>query len=179
MTRFPNLRTRSTARVRRHLQPKSGRFGCHLSRRPLIFESLEGRRLLATITVTNTMDWDGGTITGSGKVVLDDGSSPNQGNTVVMNISDGDETDKILRGGLTLESFGTVNWTGAEKIRIGEDATIENKAFALFDIQGDADLLSDVSANGIFNNAGILQKSDGSATTRIHAVLNNTPRSVR
>jgi hypothetical protein len=133
--------------------------------------SLEGT---GTFTTSQQFDWDGGTMTGDSKTVLDDGSGENAGNAVVMNITDGDASEKRLTGGRTLENFGTVDWSGTERIRFGVGASIENKQFALFDLQSDARLANDLgNPVGIFNNAGTLQKSGGSGTSEFEAELNN------
>jgi hypothetical protein len=111
-----------------------------------------------TVTVGNTMTWNGGNMNGSGRTVIPAGAMLNIPGTFL-----GIDTR-------TLENQGTVLYTaGSGSIGLSSGAVITNGAAALFHMQG----ATTISAGpGRFDNAGILRKSSSTGVGTI-GVLNN------
>ena len=113
-------------------------------------------------TVTNAMDWTGGTMSGSGQTIIPPGATLTIANTNAVTL------------GQTLENGGTILWTGAGDIGMSAGAIITNRAGALFDVRSAAGLGGGI-ANGRLDNAGTFRKSanPGITTFQSGMILNN------
>ncbi len=125
--------------------------------------ALSGSTLVSTNTVTGTLTGTSGTL--AGPLSIASGG--------VLNIN----------GSVTLENVlsnaGTVTMTGPAALTVYNNNVIYlggvyNLAGALWDIQTNANLLCACYGHEFFNNAGTLQKSQGSGTTTIQMSLYNT-----
>jgi hypothetical protein len=124
-------------------------------------ELATGGWLSGTFTLHGNLTWSGGTIAGN-MTIAEDG---------VLILTGSEE--KRLDGG-TLNNAGTVTWAGTGALN-GFNATINNLAGGLFDIQSDAALGAfDHYANysyyilpNTLTNAGTLRKSGGTGETTI------------
>ncbi len=126
--------------------------------------TLAGSNLASTNTVTGTMNWTAGTMSGSltvanGATLYVGGSSALQLYGALTNAG----TVVVTNTGYLRLYYGPPTYTGA----------IYNLAGGLFDIQNDQFLLYNVTGNEFFNNAGTLRKSAGSGTTVIYPIMNN------
>jgi hypothetical protein len=107
-----------------------------------------------TWTVTNGMNWTGGTMSGSGRTLIStkatlDAALPSGGSL----------------NGWTLENGGTVLWTGAGNIGF-VSAAITNRNGAVFHAQADGGMTF-VSGVNRFDNAGTFRKSVTTGTLEI------------
>jgi hypothetical protein len=126
---------------------------------------LAGMSLTGTNTVTGTMNWTAGNI--SGALTVAGGAVLNLGGSGALN----------LYG--TLTNAGTVVATNTGNLRLWYSpptyyGAIYNLAGGLFDIQNDQFYLNNAYGPEFFNNAGTLRKSAGSGTTQIYVIVNNT-----
>jgi hypothetical protein len=100
------------------------------------------------VTVGNQMNWSGGTMNGSGRTIIADGS--------ILNITPPSAVSLTTR---TLENGGTVLWTGAGNITFN-NSVFTNRAGALFRMESaGGDFGNSVSSVARFDNAGIFRKS--------------------
>jgi hypothetical protein len=113
----------------------------------------------ANVTVTRTLSWQGGTMSGTGTTTIAPGA------TVDLRPFFGTRFD-----GRTLDNAGVTTWstlfTGPFTISGG--ATWINRATALFDVQGDG-TISDQGIGGSFINAGTVRKSVGTGVFALPA----------
>jgi hypothetical protein len=112
-----------------------------------------------TVTVLNTMNWTGGTMSGSGRTIIPPGA--------ILNVS--------LPGGgglsgRTLENGGTTFWTGTGFIAVSGGGVVTNRPGALFHVQNAASIGGGL-ANGRFDSAGTFLKSVSTGTTTFAAGL--------
>ena len=112
------------------------------------------------MTFTDTFNWTGGRMDGSGITTIPNGAT--------MNIS-GSSTHKYLYG-RTIENSGTVIFTGTKDLYMGDGAVFNNQATGLFDVQNNTYIFHGGGADTTFNNAGTFQKSAGSGISYIHGV---------
>ncbi len=114
-----------------------------------------------TLTVTNSLDWSGGVMTGSGSTNIPSGA------TLSINTA-----TKYLDT-RTLNNAGTTTWMDASVMYLQNGATINNSG--LFNFQGDTGLYWNGGAVATFNNTGTLRKSAGTGITVLsnNVVLNN------
>lgn len=113
-----------------------------------------------TLTLLGAMNWNGGTMQGSGRTIFAPGT--------IVNIANPGGLTLTTR---TLENAGTVTWTGAQ-IQMNS-AVITNRAGALFDVQTGASV-GFGSGTCRFDNAGTFQKSVSTNLTQFGSVpLNN------
>ena len=115
-----------------------------------------------TLTVNGTMNWSGGTMSGSGSTDVSTGGT--------LNIS-GTSATKTLDT-RTINNAGTVAVTTTPQINF-YNATINNQAGATFDLQSDT-TLTNIYGTNTFTNAGTLRKSAGTGMTAMAIVVNNT-----
>src|ERR1019366_623994 len=113
--------------------------------------TVAGINLVSTNTVSGTMNWNGGNISGA----------------------------LTVAGGAVLTIAGTVVVTNTDHVRLWYSpptyyGAIYNLAGGLFDIQNDQFYLYNAYGTEFFNNAGTLRKSAGSGTTVIYPIINNT-----
>src|SRR5262249_28333695 len=113
-----------------------------------------------TVTVTGTLSWTNGTLTGSG---------PTQVNgTLALS-----GTSEKLIAMHTINNAGLIVWSGGD-LGSSAGAVINNAAGATCDIQADQQIGNNLGI-GTFNNSGTLKKSAGTGTFRCSAMtLNNT-----
>jgi hypothetical protein len=127
--------------------------------------TLAGISLASTNTVTGTMNWTAGNV--SGALTVASGAVLNLGGSGTLN----------LYGALT--NAGTVVVTNTGNLRLWYSpptyyGAIYNLPGGLFDIQNDQFYLYYAYGPEFFNNAGTLRKSAGSGTTAIYPIVNNT-----
>ncbi len=105
------------------------------------------------LTVTKTLDWFSGTMSGSGTTVIPAGAT--------MNLT-GAAVSGMAISGRTINNSGTaiLSANAATSVQ-GTNGIFNNLAGAVFDAQTDADFLG----TGTFTNAGLLKKSAGAART--------------
>lgn len=109
-----------------------------------------------TITISNAMNWTGGTMSGSGQTIIPPGAT--------LTIAD-PGTVTLSR---TLENGGTILWTGAGDIDVTGGVVITNRAGALFKVENAAGLGGGI-ANGRLDNAGTFRKSANPGITTIQS----------
>jgi Divergent InlB B-repeat domain len=115
-----------------------------------------------TLTVHGKFSWITGNMSGSGRTVLEAGSTLTIDNPGPINLM-----------GRALENGGTVLWSGAGDLAMSTGAVITNRPGAVFEARNGGLLLSSSGVNR-FDNAGIFRKSDNSGTTTVAASFNNS-----
>jgi len=116
----------------------------------------------STVTVLSTMNWPGGTMSGSGRTVIPAGA------TLAAAIP-----SLVILSARTLENGGMVIFTGPGIFGVNSGGVITNRAGALFRIENENSLgLGGGGANGRFDNAGTFRKSAGTGTSVITSGLN-------
>ena len=121
----------------------------------------------ATATFTGTLNWTGGTMTGSGVTEI-----PAEANLVI-----GGGGNKYLARALTNYGTTALADTGPLYSNSGGGAVaFNNQPGATFDVQGDAAIGCWSTNPATFNNAGVFTKSAGTGTTTVGAywTFNNT-----
>lgn len=112
-----------------------------------------------TVTVVSAMNWNGGTMSGTGRTIVPPGATLNVANPGSVGLN------------RTLENGGTVLWTGAGSLALN-NSTFTNRAGALFDAQNGATISG--SGSSRFDNAGIFRKSTNAGITTVSGLsLNN------
>jgi hypothetical protein len=105
------------------------------------------------ITVHGTMDWESGSMTGSGQTIIAPGATLNFVNP-----------ETIVLSGRTLENRGTVFWTGLGTLDVS--GVITNDAGALFEMQTPVTMEYGGGSESRFDNAGtLLTSTNGGATS--------------
>lgn len=105
------------------------------------------------VTVAGPLLWTGGAMSGPGRTVANGGLTLSGGGGKTLN-------DR------TLENAGNALWTGAGSIFVFNAAVIQNRAGALFEVQGDALVQGQNSVSPpTFNNLGIFRKTSGTGLT--------------
>ena len=112
-----------------------------------------------TLTVNGNLDWQSGTMSGTGTTVIASGAN--------ASISGGG-TKTLSR---TLNNSGTIAQTASSFQLI--NGTLVNQSGAIYDIQADVAIVGITGVN-TFTNAGTLKKTVGSAISNVTASLNNT-----
>lgn len=111
----------------------------------------------SVVAVEISMNWTGGTMSGSGRTIIAPGATLNAAIP----------SSATLRG-RTLENGGTVVFTGAGILTIDSGGAITNHPGALFRIENEHTTgLGGAFANGRFDNGGTLRKSGNAGTTMI------------
>jgi len=116
----------------------------------------------AVLTVMDTMNWSGGTMTGTGRTVIPSGASLNLINGAIVTLNT-----------RTLENGGTVIWTGGGGLNVNF-AVITNRTGALFELRNNASFILQAGSSR-FDNAGTLRKAvtAGTSTFGSGVILNN------
>jgi hypothetical protein len=114
------------------------------------------------VTVGGAMNWTGGAMSGSGRIVI----SP----AAALNINS-PPLQSLLLTTRTLENAGTSAWTGAGNLGLN-NAVITNRPGALFDIQN-ASSVSFFGGAQRLDNAGTLRKSASTGTATIGIPFGN------
>ncbi|MFN0127442.1 MAG: hypothetical protein ACKV19_12230, partial [Verrucomicrobiales bacterium] len=113
----------------------------------------------ATVTVTNSLSWTGGSMRDAGKTLI--------AASATGTISGG--ASKDLSVNRILENAGTLTVSGGTVFfnisNFGGGAVINNLADAVFEVQGESDFSHNfVSPTSAFNNAGLFRKTGGGET---------------
>ena len=113
-----------------------------------------------TLTIHGASTWVNGTMSGSGRTVIESGASLDITNPSVLSLT-----------GRTLENGGTMHWTGTGNIGMNSGAVITNRTGALFDVQNVA-AFNFASGINRFDNAGTFRKSANAGTTTFASGVN-------
>jgi hypothetical protein len=117
-----------------------------------------------TLTVRGNFLWISGTVSGSGRTILEPGATlelANPGSGV------------FSLNGHTLENGGTILCSGAGGLGLNFGAVITNRPGGLFDFRNAASLSSTFGANR-FDNAGTFRKSTSAGIATIGMAFNNS-----
>ena len=106
------------------------------------------------------LDWQGGTIGGSGALQVDDGLLVSSNDTKTLS-------------GRTLMHGGSGSWSGSGDIRLTNGAEIVNQAGALLDILDNAEFEFLAPGGGQVTNLGTIRKSAGDGTTIVKVDFDN------
>ena len=113
----------------------------------------------ATVTIAGPLTWTGGAFSGAGVTNANDS----------VTISGAVIKDVAIR---TLNTPGSVAWTGTGAVRLSSNAIINNSG--TWDSLGDTVLTFTGQQGRTFNNAGTFRKSVGSGTTTSAVTFNNS-----
>jgi hypothetical protein len=107
-----------------------------------------------TVTVSNVMNWTGGSMSGGGRTIIAPGGYLGIANAGTLS---------LLR---PLENAGTVVWSGEGILNADFGAVITNRTGALFEVQNNGLFYWNASgAAPRFDNAGTFRKTTGTGTT--------------
>jgi uncharacterized repeat protein (TIGR01451 family) len=107
-----------------------------------------------TLTTMN-LDWQGGTMTGTGTTVIPSGG------TALLRC---DDSPCVLDMGWRFSNSGTVTWTSGNTVNMTNGATFNNLASGVFDVQNAS---NPQNILGTFANAGLFEKTiSGAVPTR-------------
>ena len=108
-----------------------------------------------TLTVSNVLNWTGGSMSGVGRTLIAPGATLNLANSGDVSIST-----------RALENAGTVRWTGGGNLNCDTGVVLTNRAGALWEVRNDRSF-SYVCCNAAdrFDNAGTFRKAVGPGTT--------------
>jgi hypothetical protein len=117
------------------------------------------------ISVSGTMNWTGGEISGAGSLDI--------AGTAALNISG--TADKTFNGG-TINNAGTATWTDSGRVAGYYGGTFTNLSGGLFDAQNDSSFYNLSGGAPTFNNnaGATFRKSAGSGTTTMGGPFNNS-----
>ena len=113
-----------------------------------------------TLTLHGASTWTVGTMSGSGRTVVETNASLNVANP-----------NGIFLSTRTLENGGTILWTGAGNMVMNSGAVITNRVGALFQVQNVGTFTTFAGVNR-FDNAGTFRKSANSGTLTIPSGVN-------
>lgn len=113
-----------------------------------------------TLTVTETMAWNGGTMDGTGTTVIASATTLD-----IVGIA-----SRTL--GRTLDNFGTAIVGGAGSVGSQGNAEFNNMAGATFIFESD-EIFGTFGDDANFNNDGLVQKTAGSGTVTFEIIFNN------
>ncbi len=115
-----------------------------------------------TLTVTDRLNWTGGSMLGGGTTHIAPGA------TLTINATNVD----IQSGGRTIDNFGTIDWVGGNINASGSARlTFNNRAGGLLDIRTNG---TAGATGSVLNNSGTVRKSAGTGRTEFAMVLNST-----
>jgi Ca2+-binding RTX toxin-like protein len=147
----------------------------------------ENVEVAATFALNDSSSVEGtGTLTLSGSALFNNDTPhaselmTGSGTTILAGTATIAAYDFCLDGDRVLENQGTLNWTSAGVIHLGENpfgpsdggGTIENDAGATFDIEADGSIYGVSGAFGIVN-AGLFEKTGGTGTSIVQAPFTN------
>jgi len=123
-----------------------------------------------TLSGSGSFEWTGGSIRGGGSPVttIGAGFEMNISGAAVKSLINGNG----ISGGHRIANSGTITWTGAGVINVGDGSVITNQAGGLFDIQTDADFVHP------FGNAGAFTNQTGATLRKSAAGLTLFPANV-
>jgi hypothetical protein len=113
-----------------------------------------------TLTVSGTLTWTGGAMTGTGSTVIP--------GTASLGISGANEKELDAR---TLETDGTVTFTGGGQLRTDDSPQINNNG--TWAINGNERFANGPNPTAIFSNAGAFLQNTGPGTTQINIRFDN------
>ena len=114
------------------------------------------------LTVNGTLEWNAGTITGSGMCVVNE----------VLTLDSG--SNKTLNG-RTLESNGMAQWKSSGTVSLTNGAVLHNSATGTFDIQFNGFMgISGSPTTELFDNDGMLIKSGAGGVTTFDVPVTNS-----
>jgi hypothetical protein len=116
-----------------------------------------------SLTVSGTVAWTGGTMSGTGSTTIDAGGTLTISGSVAKTLSQ-----------RSLINRGTVIWTGTGSLLASNGAAIANQTGALFDVQTGSSLTHSAGAQPMFTNTGTFRKSVANLTTTVNVPF-NTP----
>ncbi len=146
-------------------------FDTNTSVNALIFTGGKISGSKALTAASSESSWTDGDFTGSGSTVIAAGAVFTLSGAAHKNLYHGSSGS----GGRTLDNYGTILWTDQGGIRLGDGASIINRAGALFAVRNDASLAYIGFGNrGTFTNAGTFTKSIATGTTTIAESFLNT-----
>jgi len=111
------------------------------------------------LTIDGFAEWQRGTISGSGGIVLN--------GTLTMNGA------AVTLSGQTLNNNGLLGWESTGALLIADSAVVNNLASGVFEIQNNENIRPTVNGDGAFNNYGLLNKSSGGGVTIFELPFNN------
>jgi hypothetical protein len=127
--------------------------------------TLSGGRITGAgnLTVSGAISWTGGNMEGAGHTVANGG----------MTLGTGGSSAKVLDSGRTVDNNGTATWTGGD-VTMNNGSTWNNNSGGTLDAQSDNKFTTTAGTALVFNNAGLVKKSAGSATTEFDGTFTNT-----
>jgi hypothetical protein len=116
-----------------------------------------------TASVTHSLMWSGGTLSGNGATFVISGAT--------MTISGMSTTETLDKRTLTLVFGATATWNGTNNLSFGDGAVFNNQGS--FTVQNNQ-TINVFGATPTINNSGTITKVPGTSTTTINATFNNT-----
>ncbi|MGH3428126.1 MAG: beta strand repeat-containing protein, partial [Mycobacteriales bacterium] len=116
----------------------------------------------ATLTITGSLAWSGGTMSGSGITQIDAAAA--------VTLSGGG--DKVLDT-RWFENAGTLTWTGGRILMEGTNAVVHNASMGVFQIAVDQALTTFGGSGQQFTNDGVVTKSTTSGATTVSSIAFN------
>jgi hypothetical protein len=107
-----------------------------------------------TLTLHGASFWVGGSMSGTGRTMVDTGATLNLPGMATA----------FLGGGRTLENAGSILWSGAGDFGVF-GSTVTNRPGALFDAEGTGSIYLTFGSPSRFDNAGTFRKENNPATT--------------
>lgn len=111
----------------------------------------------ADLTVSDQLTWSGGTVSGTGALIIMSGATATLSGSRTLN--------------KTLSNDGTLDWSGS--MVLGTNAAINNTSNGLFRMQGDL-TLGTFGGSQVFTNEGTFVKAAGFSNGFIETVFNST-----
>ncbi|HPA47788.1 MAG TPA: hypothetical protein PK395_18640, partial [bacterium] len=117
-----------------------------------------------TLTVSGSLSWSGGTMAGEGKTAVASGGT--------FSLYGGDYKYLNQR---TIDNSGTATWSDNGHIRCDNGPVFNNLAGGVFEIRNDRSFYRNGTVTPVFNNAGTVQKTTGTGSSRFeNTVFTNT-----
>ena len=139
-----------------------------------------GSLSLAATSYVNSLTQSGGTLTGAGNLnvgsfVWSGGTQAGTGSTSLGGAMLDSSTSALVVQGRTMNSFGSVTWSGSNALQLNSGAVWNNQSAGTFTAPSNATVTA-ASGTGTFQNAGTFTRSSGSGTTTFTSLVafNNT-----
>jgi hypothetical protein len=113
------------------------------------------------LAIASQMNWSGGTITGVGSTTIAKTGSLTIAGPVTLD-------------GRTLNLAGPTTWSATSDMSVNDGAVINNQAGAIFTVNCNQAINDGGGVLSVFNNAGILTKSDATLTRLPGVTFNNS-----
>jgi hypothetical protein len=114
------------------------------------------------LTVASELEWQGGTLTGSGIARVESGGT--------LRISG--SAAKTLNG-RTLQNAGIIELSGTGTVTLPGNALFENQATGRFDALADANVASSGTPRSTWSNLGLFRRLSGNGTMNVSTTFNN------